>query len=182
MCVCALIYPVLCDRPQISHITIWPQHDPPQQLSAVSPYTLSILLICDQLSVGWRVVFKFSLPMPLSGGVAHSSKTKKALMQTRVTAGAVSNGLCHGTCIFTSSLKSRASSRLIPAFLAEEIHVPYRSSQQLFELIYLYCWQMCAFIMTYFVHMFTLVLLNSVCLPVYSELFEGRCSVTCSWG
>lgn len=37
----------------------------------------SILLICDRLSVQRRTIFKFSLPMPLSGGPAHSSKSER---------------------------------------------------------------------------------------------------------
>lgn len=46
-------------------------------------------------------------------------------MKPRVTDGAVPNALCHDTYIFTSSLRTRTSPCLIPAFLTEENHVPY---------------------------------------------------------
>lgn len=92
----------------------------------------------------------------------------KALMQPCVTNGAESKDLYRGTCIFTSSLWTRTSTYLVPAFLTKESNVPCpvflkSSSHQSVELIYFYCRQMCAFLMTYFVHMFKLVLLKNQC-------------------
>lgn len=77
----------------------------------------SILMICDRLSVRWTASLNRPSLRPSQEGPVHSPQSEEALMQSRVTSGALSKCpvLCH-VDIFTSSLKTRTSSCLIPTF------------------------------------------------------------------
>lgn len=135
------------------------------QLHVVSDFV--ILLICDRLSA----IFKFSFPMPPLGRTSAFLKDRKALMQPRVTNGAVARAHLH------PPLGPEPHFCLTPAFLTKESHVAFRwfwnrSSRQVFELIYVYCWQcVCLFNDLCFM----LVLLNSV------DLYKISASACLQW-
>lgn len=161
--------------------TTWSQHSVPQKLSVVSELLLTWFVI------GCQCIGEPSLNFPSRApreGQGNSSKYQKALMQTRATSGAMSNTLYRDTCVFTSSLRTWTWTCLIPAFLTKESHMPdpvFLEHTGCLSSCICIAYKLCAFFDDSFVHIFTLVLMNSVCLPVYSELYEGCGSVTCRW-
>lgn len=114
---CSLSVPWLILRSVIAHIPPYGHNTRPFSSCLLFPsfseqFFSSVLLICDRLSVHWRDIFKFSLPMPLWGRTSAFLEHRKALMQPRVTSGAVSNAPYPRTCIFTSSPRTTTSTCL----------------------------------------------------------------------
>lgn len=148
----------------------------------------SILLICDRLSVHGRAIFKFSFPMTPPRRTSAFLKVRKALKQPRVSRGALSSALYHGTCIyshpplgpelqfalFQHSWRNKAmcpcrcfKNGCLSSFICiSDKRVPFVITRFLSDVLF-GAIELCT---------------KSMCLPVYNDLFEGRGSVTCGWG